>query len=99
MPTVNVKAAPGRIARSAPRGMIIPHDRFVTIMQTPYVLARVRDGDLLVEPKPAPEPVVLPETIPEPAPVEVVETFEVVREEPLADDELPRFRRRPISQD
>ena len=38
MPRIMVKAMPGRIAYSAPRGgKVIPHDEFIPVQDTPYV--------------------------------------------------------------
>lgn len=60
MPTVNVKTAAGRIARTAARGGLVPHDRYIPVVLTDYVRRRIQDGDLLVEPVPLVAPVVLP---------------------------------------
>lgn len=46
MGTVNVKAKAGRVAYSAPRGgKVIPTDKFITVMDTPYIrrLAEVHE--------------------------------------------------------
>ena len=49
---IEVKAVEGRIARVSPRGAFIPHDRFIPVVATPYIL-RLRDvhGDIEERPK------------------------------------------------
>lgn len=50
---ISVKAAPGRVAFSAPRGgERIPNDRFVLVENTPWVARLIEHhGDLIAEPK------------------------------------------------
>ncbi len=45
---IYVKAVEGRIARVGPRGKMIPDDRFIAVIETPYV-KRLRDvhGDIV----------------------------------------------------
>lgn len=51
MPTVDVKAVAGRIARISPRGEMIPHDRFVTVEHTSYMHRLIHvHGDVEVKP-------------------------------------------------
>lgn len=53
---LSVKAVPGRVARTAPNGEMIPHDRFVKVPDTAYI-RRLLDhhGDIILQPK-SPEP-------------------------------------------
>jgi len=53
--TVRVKAKPGRVARTAPRGQLIPEDRFVSVPWTAYMdrLVNVHKDVIVEDAKPA----------------------------------------------
>jgi len=52
MPLIKVKAVEGRVAREAPDGPFIPHDRFTAVRETNYIrrLIEVHE-DLIQQPK------------------------------------------------
>lgn len=59
MPTqrIKVKAVEGRVVRTAPRGDMIPFDRFVSVPHTGYIDRLINfHGDLIVEPDVAKAP-------------------------------------------
>lgn len=54
---ISVKAVEGRVARTAPDGEFIPHDRFVPVLATHYVMRLLEvHGDIELEPTDKPEP-------------------------------------------
>lgn len=59
MPLISVKAKPGRIAYDAPRGSLIPTDRYVLVDATPWIVRLLNvHADIELEPaaKPVPAP-------------------------------------------
>lgn len=67
MPSIWVRTLEGRIARTAARGKLIPHDKFVEVDYTPYIdrLLNVH-GDIEERSNetPKPEPVKAPVATP-----------------------------------
>lgn len=51
MPRISVKAVEGRIARTAPDGIFIPHDEYVEVVDTKYIRRLLEvHGDIVLKP-------------------------------------------------
>lgn len=75
MSSINVRAVQGRIARESPKGQMIPHDRFVAVPATPYIMRLLHHhGDIELAPIEKPKVVKQPPPVPTEAPSEPAPT-------------------------